>query len=569
MTMKHILKSITLLLAAALFSGHRADACTNIIVGKAASTDGSVICSYNCDGNAYYGYLWFYPGGVHQPGEMAPVHQHNHYENVTYIPQVERTYSQIGYINENQVTIVETTSSGRKELHNPNGIFSYRVHMNIALQRSRTAREAIDIVARMTAEHGYNSTAEILTICDKNEAWIMEIIGKGPDTKGAVWVAVRIPDDCICAHANVVRVRDFPQTKKVDKKLGYYVVEGQCMYSADCISFAREKGYFSGEDKDFSFREAYCPLDFGTVRGCDARVWSAFNILCDGNFEGRSSYDWINYAMGGDLKGELPLWVKPARKISPKDVADVMRDHFEGTPMDMTKDIGAGGNALPYRWRPMDFVWEGRTYCNERAIATQQTGFWFVAQARGWLPDCIGALLWFGCDDAATSYLTPIYCCTAQVPECLREGNGDLLHYSASSQFWICNRVAQACYKMYDRMAPVVREAIDKYEKLMMFELIPSVDVLMLEKKSEKQVRRSLTAFTVQSAQKQFDNWKALEELLLVKFIDGNVKAQNPDGSFTHSKWSEGIPDKLIFAGYNDVWKAAVAKEHGKTIEVK
>ena len=339
-------------------------------------------------------------------------------------------------------------------------------------------------------------------------------------------------------------------------------------------------GWFDGNDEDFSFRDAYNPLNFGGARGCEARAWSAFNILCDGVFTyeqdgrevSRPADDWLDYAMGYDLDGQMPLFVKPSRKLTMKGVADVMRDHFEGTPMDMTLDIGAGGNALPYRWRPMDFEWEGKTYTNERAIATQQTGFWFVAQSRGYLPDEVGALLWFGCDDAATSYLTPIYVSTAEVPECLRVGNGDMLHYSPTSQFWMCNRVANACYKMYDQMAPVARKAADEFELSQMNEHVPAMDAEAAEligRGRVKKARKLLTEYTVGTAQAQFGNWTALEELLLVKFIDGNVKAQAEDGSFLHSEYSEGIPEGLTQPGYTDRWKAAVVRDNGETLEVR
>jgi dipeptidase len=371
------------------------------------------------------------------------------------------------------------------------------------------------------------------------------------------------------------------------------------MYAPDVITFAREKGYFSGEDKDFSFCDAYAPLDFSGMRGCEARAWAAFNILCDGKFTfedengnvvTKDAYDYIEYAMGWDKTKRFPLFVKPSRKISVKNVADVMRDHYEGTPMDMTTDIGAGGNALPYRWRPMGFEHEGKEYTNERAIATQQTGFWFVGQSRGWLPDEIGGVNWFGCDDAATSYLTPIYTCTYEVPECFRVGNGDMITYSPTSAFWMTNRVANACYKAYNIMFPTVDAAIDAWENEMM-EAVVAADQEALaiykaaETKPRKQIRRNdtlrktvdpytevrnyLTAFSVDNAQKIFEKWVALEQLLLVKFIDGNVKAQNEDGTFVTNEHTDCIPAKISQPGYTAKWKEAVAKDHGKVVEVR
>ena len=379
-------------------------------------------------------------------------------------------------INEKQLIIGETTYGGREELHKQDGaILDYGSLIYIALERCSTAREAIALIYALTSEYGYCSEGESFSIADKDEVWVMDLIGKGNFGKGIVYVARRVPDGFICAHANQSRITTFPLDKP-----------DECLYSPDVISFARERGYFSGEDREFSFADAYNPLDFSGARGCDARAWSAFNILCDGVFTWREngvevskpSGEWLRYAMGYDLDGEMPLFVKPQRKVSPKDVADVMRDHYEGTPMDMTKDIGAGGNACPYRWRPMDFEWGGKTYCNERAIATQQTGFWFVAEARPNLPKEAAALVWFGCDDAATSYLTPIYVSTFRVPECLKPGNGDILHYSPTSQFWMCNRVAQACYKMYDRMAPFVRAEVMRSPRSKYFAMSAHLDAM-------------------------------------------------------------------------------------------
>jgi dipeptidase len=405
----------------------------------------------------------------------------------------------------------------------------------------------------------------------------MDLIGKGNDEKGIVWVARRVPDGYICAHANQSRITRFPLDDPEN-----------CLYAPDVISFARKMGYFSGEDAEFSFRDAYNPLDFGGARACDARAWAAFNILCDGQFTYLNeageevtapASDWLNYAMGYDLKGEMPLFVKPTRKITVKDVADVMRDHYEGTPMDMRVDAGAGGNALPYRWRPMHFKYDGKEYLNERAIATQQTGFWFVAQARGWLPDEIGALTWFGTDDAATSYVTPVYVYTAEVPECFRVGNGDLLHYSPTASFWVNNRIANACYKMYDKMEPVVRAQIDAFENAQMA-AVEAQDAKMLaiynknarhpgSKRALRKIRRELTRYSVETAQKQFGEWVKLEETLLVKFIDGNVKAQGEDGAFLHTQYHEGTPDKLEQPGYTEKWKEAAAKDNGKILEVR
>lgn len=557
-----------IVLALALLSASRADACTNVIITAGASADGSCMVSYAADSHWLFGELYFRPAANYKAGSKLAIREWDTNRPLGKIAQVPHTFQTVGNMNEHQLIIGETTWGGREEQMNEDGIMDYGSLIYITLQRATTAREAIQTIVDLANEYGYPSEGETFSIADTREAWVMDLVGKGKE-KGIVWVARRIPDGYICAHANQARITRFPQDDPEN-----------CLFAPDVISFAREQGWYSGSDADFSFREAYCPLDFGTVRGCDARVWSAFNILCDGVFtyehdgveSTRPAGEWLDYAMGYDLAGEMPLFVKPQRKITMKNVADVMRDHFEGTPMDMTVDVGAGGNALPYRWRPMEFEWEGKTYVNERAIATQQTGFWFVAQARGWLPDEAGALLWFGCDDAATSYLTPIYVNTKKVPECLREGNGDLLHYSATSQFWMCNRVANACYKMYNFMAPVAREAADRFELDQQDNAVPALDAKLaklLQKGRVRKAKKLLTKFTVGTAQKQFKDWVKLEELLLVKFIDGNVKAQDEKGAFKHTEYSDGIPDGLTQLGYTDRWKAAVARDNGDVLEVK
>ena len=571
-------------------------ACTNIIVTKGASTDGSNMVSYAADSHQLYGELYFRPAAYWQPGSMMKIYEWDTGRFLGEIPQAAYTYKTVGNMNEKQVIIAETTWGGRYELADVKGKLDYGSLIYIALQRAATAREAIDVIVDLAGTYGYCSEGETFSIADKDEVWIMDLIGKGTNLKngknidrGIVWVARRVPDGYICAHANQARIGKFPLDDP-----------DNCLYAPDVISFAKEKGYFEGEDEDFSFKDAYCPADFGTVRGCDARVWSAFNILCNGWFTFRDengdlitkdAYSYIDYAMGYDLGDPLPLFVKPVRKISVKDVADVMRDHFEGTPMDMTQDIGAGGNGLPYRWRPLTFEYDDKTYVNERAIATQQTGFWFVGQARPYLPDVIGGLLWFGTDDAATSYLTPIYTNVNKVPECFREGNGDMITYSRTSSFWINNRVANACYKMYDQMAPTVREKIDEFENGQMFHdtrIVDSTALVMyneiavdLNKRAAKnpndrrllakledpfsQIRHYLTKYSVTTANNIFNEWVALEEMLLVKYIDGNVKLQNMDGSFRHTEHSLRIPE-LIQPGYSDKWKEAVAKDHGETL---
>ena len=563
-------KILCTLFALALLAAGRTDACTNVIVTPGASADGSSMVSYAADSHGLFGELYFRPAARFRAGTALAIREWDTGRPLGSIDQVARTWQTVGNINERQLIIGETTWGGREEQADPAGIMDYGSLIYITLQRASTAREAIQTIVDLAGRYGYPSEGETFSIADPKEAWVMDLVGKGAGQKGIVWVARRIPDGYICAHANQARITRFPLDDPEN-----------CLYAPDVISFAREQGWYEGEDKDFSFRDVYNPLDFGGARACDARAWSAFNILGKGTFTyeedgrevSRPAADWLDYAMGYDLQGEIPLWIKPAAKVGVADVAYVMRDHYEGTPMDMTQDIGAGGNGLPYRWRPMSFEWEGKRYTNERAIATQQTGFWFVAQARAWLPDEVGALIWFGCDDAATSYLTPVYASTKAVPECLREGNGDMLHYSPTSQFWMCNRVANACYKMYDRMAPVARAAAEGFERDQLERGIPEMDAKLsklVERGRIRKARKLMTKYTVETAQAQFAAWTKLEELLLVKFIDGNVKAQAADGSFLHTEYGPGFPDKLEYGGYNDIWKAAVARDpHSPVLESK
>ena len=580
-----ILFSVTAVLSLISLDSH---ACTNVLVTKGASVDGSNMISYAADSHQLYGELYYAPAGVWNKGDMRQINEWDTGKFLGYIPQAAYTGQRVGNMNEYQLIIAETTYGGRPELEDPKGIMDYGSLIYVALERAKTAREAIGIIVDLANTYGYYSSGESFSLADKDEVWVMDLIGKGPDNKGIVWVARRVPDGYICAHANQARISTFPLNDPEN-----------CIYAPDVISFAREKGYFSGKDEEFSFCDAYAPLDFSGMRGCEARAWAAFNILCDGKFTfedengnviTKDAYDYIDYAMGYDKTKRFPLFVKPSRKISVKDVADVMRDHYEGTPMDMTADIGAGGNALPYRWRPMGFEVDGKEYVNERAIATQQTGFWFVGQSRGWLPDTIGGVNWFGCDDAATSYLTPIYTSTYEVPECFRVGNGDMITYSPTSAFWMTNRVANACYKAYNIMFPTVDAEIDAWENLMMEEVkkadekalklyeeakIKPRKILRRNDKVRKvadpyiEVRRYLTDFSVANAQKIFDKWTALEQLLLIKYIDGNVKAQNEDGSFVTNEHTDCIPAKITQPGYTDTWKAVVAEKHGKTIEVR
>ena len=532
-------------------------ACTNFIITKGASTDGSVLVTYAADSHQLYGALYKY-NPAKKAAAMMPVYEWDSGKYLGDIPQLKTTYATVGNMNEHSVIITETTFGGRPELHNAEGLIDYGSLIYISLQRAKTAREAIDVIVELANTYGYYSGGESFSIADANEAWIMELIGKGPGKKGIVWVARRVPDGYICAHANQARITTFPLNDPEN-----------CLYAPDVISLAREKGYFSGKDEEFSFADAYAPLDFGAMRGCDARVWSFFRMFA----EGMDQYE--DYAMGYNPANRLPLWVKPTQKISPKQVFDAMRDHYEGTKMDMTTDIGAGGHGLPYRWRPMNFEVDGKTYVNERAIATQQTGFWLCGQAR----EGKTGILWFGMDDAATSCLTPIYCNTTAVPECMASGNGSMLDYTDSSMFWLFNRVTNFAYLRYDMMSADIRKVIDTWENSML-EAVEFIDETTAGL-SPKAQQKHMTRFSVSMSNELFENWSRLDKYLLLKYVDGNVKSENADvlnyviegktssAHFVDNGNGKKIPGKIQFPGYSEKWKHAVAADHGKILEAR
>lgn len=554
--MKKILLTLALTVAGAI-AGREATACTNFIITRGASTDGSIMVTYAADSHQLYGCLYKYTPSK-RAAAMMPVYEWDTGKYLGDIPQAEVTYSTVGNMNEHSLIITETTFGGREELVDPEGRVDYGSLIYIALQRARTAREAIDVIVDLANTYGYASSGESFSIADTEEAWIMELIGKGPGNKGIVWVARRIPDGYICAHANQARITTFPKDDPEN-----------CLYAPDVISFAREKGYYSGDDADFSFCDAYAPLNFSAMRACEARVWSFFRTFAD------DMDKYVDYAMGYNAANRMPLWVKPAAKISPKQVFDAMRDHFEGTTMDMTKDLGAGGHGLPYRWRPMSFEVDGKEYINERATATQQTGFWMVGQAR---PGKTG-ILWFGVDDAATSCLTPIYCNTTEAPECFAEGNGSMLEYSPTSAFWLFNRVTNFAYLRYDMMSADIRKVVDFWERSML-EAVAGVD-WTVEGMSPKQQRKHLTQFSVNTAQVMFENWTRLDKYLLIKYMDGNVKSEHDDvlryvigeggdaSHFVDNGNGRDIPGDIQFPGYNDKWKRAVVEDNGEVLQAR
>ena len=540
--MKRFLK-IFALVGALLGSVYTADACTNFIVTRGASTDGSNMVTYAADSHQLYGALYQYvPGKYFQ---WMDVTEWDTGRYIGKIRQAEVTYRTLGNSNEHSLFITETTFGGRPELEDPNGGIDYGSLIYITLQRAKTAREAIDVIVDLANTYGYCSSGESFSIIDTEEAWIMELIGKGPNDKGIVWVARRIPDGYVSAHANQARITTFPWDDPEN-----------CLYAPDVADVARKFGWFEGENKDFSFAEAYAPADFSALRGCEARVWAFFRTVAD------DMDQYEDYAMGHNPNNRMPLWVKPSEKISPKLLMDCMRDHYEGTKMDMTQDIGAGGEGCPYRWRPMFFQVDGQEYCNERATATQQTGFWLVGQAR---PGKVG-ILWFGTDDAATSPLTPIYVTATEVPECLREGNGTMLKYSDTSMFWITNRVAQFAYLRYNTVGKHVREYVDSWENTML-EAVPDMDARIGSAKNPKKAVKVATELSVENAQAIFNFWVYLDKYMMVKYIDGNVKGEDANG-FIDNGNGKDIPGKILQPGYSERWKRAVAEDNGEVLKV-
>ncbi len=510
-------------------------ACTNFLVTKGASADGSTMISYTADSHTLYGELYYWAARDYKPGTMLDIYEWDTGKFLGKIKQVAHTYTVVGNMNEHQLAIGETTYGGREELVDTNGIMDYGSLIYIALQRAKTAREAIKIMGDLVAEYGYYSSGESFSISDANEVWIMEMIGKGAGNKGAVWVAMRIPDGYISGHANQARITTFPLNDPEN-----------CIYAADVITFARQKGYYQGEDKDFSFSDTYAPVDFGGARFCDARVWSGFNKVCQGMDK------YLDYALGHNLKNRMPLWVKPDRKLSVHDVAEMMRDHYEGTPMDMNQDVGAGPYKCPYRWRPMTWSVDGVQYLHERAISTQQTGFSFVTQSRSWLPDAIGGIIWFGVDDTYSTVYSPIYTSITKVPEAYAEGNGSMMEFSETSGFWVFNQVSNFAYTRYSDMIPEIRKKQAEMESAF-FKEVPEIDkqALELHKKSPAKAVSFLTDYSVKAGNSTVAQWKAFYAYLFTKYMDGNIKTPVAGEKFPAVKQP----------GYGDDWEWLIIKE--------
>lgn len=533
-----------LLMAVLSVVGMGVHACTNFIVGKNASTDGSVMCTYNADSYGMFTGLCHYPAGTHAKGEMRKIIDYDTYVCHGEIPEAPVTYNVIGNINEYQVSIGETTFGGREELVDTTGLIDYGSLMYLGLQRAKTAREAIDVMTSLVAQYGYNSEGETFTICDPNEAWIMEMIGKGPGRTGAVWVAIRIPDDAICAHANQSRITTFDQK---DKK--------NVLYSKDVIKFAREKGFFDGKDKDFSFNDAYAYPDFSGRRYCEARVWSFFNHFSN------DMDRYLPYAMGKVKEAEpMPLWIIPNKKVSLQDIQDCMRDHYEGTPFSLDSDIGGGIWQMPYRPTPLSFKVDGKEYFNERPTSTQQTGFSYIAQLRGWLPRQIGGILWFGNDDGNMVAYTPVYCSAIRQPECYNTPGADAVTFSDKNAFWVCNWVSNMVYPRYSSMFPSLKAVRDSLEQSY-FKEVPAVDLKaqQLLVSSEKQAVDYLTDYTCKKGDEMICRWRQLAIYLIVKFNDMAEKKE-VNGRFEVTP--EGV-SKVVRPGYPEATARKIAEQTG------
>ncbi|MEE1298252.1 MAG: C69 family dipeptidase [Muribaculaceae bacterium] len=525
-------------------------ACTSLLAGKKATTDGSTLITYAADAHTLYGALKFIPAATHEKGSMREVRDWDTNKRWGEIPEAEQTYKVVGNMNEHQLTITESTWTCKDELVDTTGIIDYGSLIYITLQRAKTAREAIKIMTSLVAEYGYNSHGESFSIGDPNEIWVMEMAGKGGKEKGAVWVAHRIPDDCITGHANAPRIHTFPQNDKEN-----------CIYSKDVISFARKMGYFNGKDKDFDFAKAYGVWDFSALRGCDARVWAFFNRY-------RSGMEKYLPYINGDKDAEImPLYIKPDKKVSVRDMQNMMRDHFEGTPFDMTQDAGAKIFwDLPYRFRPMSFKVDGVEYTNERAIATQQTAFVLVSQMRSWLPNEIGGIHWFGVDDANTNVFVPMYCCINSAPKSYDEKTADMYTLSWESAFWVNNWVANQAYSRYSLMIDDIRKVQktieDNFEQNM---ANVEAEALKLHKDSPKMVVPYLTKYSHSVAEYATAEYKKLGEYLLVKFLDGNRKKE-ADGKFKRNP--DGLPVQPDFPGYNEEYLRAIVKDAGEHLKV-
>ena len=536
-----------LMAVAMLGSVSEAEACSNFIVGKKASVDGSVMCSYSADDYGMFQNLCHYPAAKHAKGEMRKIFDWDSNKYYGEIPEVAETYNVIGNINEWQVTIGETTYGGREEMVDSTGIMDYGSLIYVALQRSKTAREAIKVMTTLANTYGYNSGGETFTICDPNEAWIMEMMGKGAGSKGAVWVALRIPDDAVCAHANQSRIGKFNMK---DKK--------NVMYAKDVVSFARSKGWFQGKDADFSWKMAYAKPDFSGRRFCDARAWSMLNHFYD-------MTPYLDWALGKNPDAQdMPLWVVPNKKVSVQDVENVMRDHYEGTPLSVAdgSDIGGGIWEMPYRPTPLMYKVDGKQYFNERPVSTQQSGFVFVSQMRSWLPREIGGVFWFANDDANMAAFTPVYCSMTERPECYNTPGADALHFSKKNAYWVCNMTSNMVYPRYSLMFPTLKEVRDSLDNSY-FAAQAGVEKKAQElyAQNPQAAVKYLNDYSVEKAQQMLARWNQLFEFMVVKYNDMIIKPTDKNGTFKKTPY--GLGATPVRSGYPEKFAKQLVKQSG------
>lgn len=573
--MKKNLSIFVLTLLLGFLSAEKTQACTSMLVTRGASKDGSTMITYTADAHVLYGELYHWPAATFPPGAMLDIYEWDTGKFLGQIEQVSQTYSVVGNMNEHQLVIAESTFGGRPELRDSAGIIDYGSLIYITLQRAKTAREAIKIMSELVEKYGFYSSGESFSIGDPNEVWYMEMISKGSDiktdrrtrktfnaNKGAVWVALRVPDGYISAHANQARITQFPlengtssiTSKNLDK---IFNPEVEVVYAHDIISFARSKNYFNGLDAEFSFVDAFDPLDFGGLRFCEARVWSIFRRV-------DASMDKYISFIKGDISNRMPLWIKPTEKLSLSDVKQLKRDHYQGTEFDMSQDVGAGPFAKPYRWRPMSWEIDGERFVHERAISTQQTAFSFVSQSRNWLPNPIGGILWFGVDDTYSTVYTPMYCGILEVPYSFAQGNGSMVEFTWNSAFWVFNFVANWTYHRFsDKIIDVKKLQSELETKYQAF--TPAIDhaAQILYKTDPMLARKFLTDFSVSQGENTTREWRELSEYLINKYIDGNIKNKE-NGNFKLNE--HGNPASPKHPRYPDDWYRRIVKERGEIL---
>ena len=562
--MKKLISIVLVTLLSGMLPEQITNACTNFLITKGASKDGSVMITYSADSHVLYGELYYWPARNWPSGTMVDVYEWDTGKYLGKIPQKSQTYSVVGNMNQHQLAIGETTFGGRPGLADSTGIIDYGSLIYLTLQRAKNAREAIATFSDLLTRYGYASSGESFSIADANEAWVMELVGKGQGKKGAVWVARLIPDGYISGHANHPRITTFPLadgvksiTSKQLDKINNPAVE--TVYAYDVIDVARSYGWFDGEDKDFSFSDTYAPLDFGGARFCEARVWSGFNMV---NAE---MGKYLDYAMGENLKNRMPLWIRPDNKLSPKDVMGMMRNYYQGTPMDMTQDVGAGPYGSTVRWRPMEWEVDGVKYIHERAISTQQTGFSFVAQSRSWLPDPVGGIFWFGVDDTYYTVYSPMYCGITRVPETFAVGNGDMMTFSENAAFWVFNQVTNFAYTRTNLLIDDLQKKQNELESKYFAETKEIDDAAdALYKKNPSEALKYITDYSVKSGNSTVKEWKDLYNFLFVKFMDGNVKEKQP-----LPKGYKYVVPKVSQPGYSNAWNRMIVKETGEKFREK